>query len=61
MSTPMSTRHLLTAAAALILAGSAVAQSAQPEQPSTAPAAPAVQVAGSEPSQGSATRDKDTL
>lgn len=56
----MSTRKLITAATAVLLAASVFAQTTTPPA-EPAQAEPAVQVAGAEPSQGTATRDKDTL
>lgn len=54
----MSTRILVSTAAAVLLAASVVAQTTPP----AAPEQPAVQVAGAEPAaHGTATRDKDTL
>ncbi|MBA4138034.1 MAG: hypothetical protein C0518_12010 [Opitutus sp.] len=60
MSTPMSTRKLITAATAVLLAASLFAQTTPPAAEPEA-AAPAVQVAGADPAQGTVTRDKDTL
>jgi type II secretory pathway component GspD/PulD (secretin) len=55
----MSTRTLITAATAVLLAACLSAQTNPPAQPE--PATPAVQVDGAQPTQGTATRDKDTL